>query len=460
MLKFRDEEGHMEYVWIYGPAVVLACIALFITYQFVDPAPPQRITIATGGPNGAYYAFGQRYREILARDGITLEVLETKGSLENIELLESPDAGVDVAFVQGGTESHAGGTTLQSLASVYYEPLWVFMDERVSLSHPSDLKGKRMSIGPQGSGTRALVLELSRDAGIDDGDLLISDLQGDAAVDALRSGSLDMMLLVASPSSKLVQRLLRIDGVKLLNFTRMDAYTRRHRYLSKLTLPEGAIDLSGNLPPNSVTLLAPTANLVAREDLHPALVDLLLEAANEVHGDGGLFEQPGAFPSPRFLVFPISDEARRYFESGPPFLRRTLPFWAATLIDRLALMLLPLIAIIFPLMRIMPPIYKWRVRRRVYKWYKQLRKLESDIQVGVHDDDTAAYGSELARIDSEVRKVKIPWAYAEELYQLRLHIRYVREGLNSQSSANGGTPRRSGTVKSQATSNDALEDAT
>jgi TRAP transporter TAXI family solute receptor len=433
---------------------------LFITYQFVDPAPPQRITIATGGPNGAYYAFGQRYREILARDGITLEVLETKGSLENIELLESPDAGVDVAFVQGGTESHAGGTTLRSLASVYYEPLWVFMNQRASLAHPSDLKGKRMSIGPQGSGTRALVLELSRDAGIDDRDLLISDLQGEAAVDALRSGSLDMMLLVASPASELVQRLLRIDGVKLLSFARMDAYTRRHRYLSKLTLPEGAIDLSGNLPPNSVTLLAPTANLVAREDLHPALVDLLLEAANEVHGDGGLFEQPGAFPSPRFLVFPISDEARRYFESGPPFLRRTLPFWAATLIDRLALMLLPLIAIIFPLMRIMPPIYKWRVRRRVYKWYKQLRKLESDIQVGVHDDDTAAYGSELARIDSEVRKVKIPWAYAEELYQLRLHIRYVREGLNSQSSANGGTPRRSGTVKSQATSNDALEDAT
>jgi len=460
MLKFRDEEGQMEYVWIYGPAVVLACVALFITYQFVDPAPPDRITIATGGPNGAYYAFGQRYREILARDGITLEILETKGSLENIELLESPDAGVDVAFVQGGTEGHARGTTLESLASVYYEPLWVFINQGVPLAHPSDIMRKRMSIGPQGSGTRALVLELSRDAGIDDSDLLISDLDGEAAVDALRSGSLDMMLLVASPASELVQRLLRIDGVKLLSFFRMDAYTRRHRYLSKLTLPEGAIDLSGNLPPNSVALLAPTANLVAREDLHPALVDLLLEAANEVHGGGGLFEQPGAFPSPHFLVFPVSDEARRYFKSGPPFLRRTLPFWAATLIDRLALMLLPLIAIIIPLMRIMPPIYKWRVRRRVYKWYKELRKLESEIQANVHDDDTAAYESDLARIDSEVRKVKIPWAYAEELYQLRLHIRYVREGLDNQSSANGGTPRRSDTLTSQAMSNDALEDAT
>ena len=460
MLKFRDEEGNMEYLWIYGPAVLLACIALFITYQFVDPAPPTRITIATGGPNGAYYAFGQRYREILARDGVTLEVLETNGSLENIALLESPDAGVDVAFVQGGTEGYARGKTLESLASVYYEPLWVFMNETVPLTRPSDIIGKRMSIGPQGSGTRALVSVLSRDAGIDDNDLVISDLQGEAAVEALRTGSLDMMMLVASPASKLVQRLLRSDGVKLLSLVRMDAYTRRHRYLSKLTLPEGAVDLSANLPPDDVALLAPTANLVVDENLHPALVDLLLEAANEVHVGGGLFEQPGAFPSPRLLVFPLSDEARRYFKSGPPFLRRTLPFWAATLIDRLTLMLLPLIAIIIPLTRIMPPIYKWRVRRRVYKWYKELRKLERGIQEGAHDDHGAEYHSELDRIDSEVTKVKIPWAYAEELYQLRLHIRYVREGLENQSSTIGRGKRRSDILNLQPVTNGDPEDAT
>ena len=450
----------MEYVWIYGPAVLLAGIALFITYQFVDPAPPTRITIATGGPNGAYYAFGQRYREILARDGVTLDVLKTNGSLENIALLESPDSGVDVAFVQGGTGEHARGNTIQSLASLYYEPLWAFVNETVPITHPSDIIGKRMSIGPEGSGTRALMLVLSRDAGIDDSDLVISDLQGEAAVDALRTGALDMMMLVASPASELVQELLRIDGVRLLSFARMDAYTRRHRYLSKLTLPEGALDLSKNLPSGDVALLAPTANLVVHENLHPALADLLLEAADEVHGGGGLFEQPGAFPSPRFLVFPLSDEARRYFKSGPPFLRRTLPFWAATLIDRLTLMLLPLIAIIIPLTRIMPPIYKWRVRRRVYKWYKELRKLEREIDEGVHGDDAAYYESDLGRIDSEVRKVKIPWAYAEELYQLRLHIRYVREGLDNQSSVNGRTPRPSDTPKSQAMSNDALEDTT
>jgi TRAP transporter TAXI family solute receptor len=459
MLKFRDEEGHMEYLWIFGPAVLLGFIALLITYQFVDPAPPHRITIATGGPQGAYYAFGQRYREILARDGVTLEVLKTDGSVQNIELLESPDASVDVAFVQGGTGGHARGDALESLASVYYEPLWVFVNESVAFSRASDIFGKRISVGPEGSGTRALVLELSRDSGIDDSALVISDLTGKAAVDALRTGSLDMMMLVASPESELVQELLRTDGVGLLGFARADAYTRRHRYLSKLTLPEGAIDLSENLPPNAVELLAPTANLVANNDLHPALVDLLLQAADEVHGGGGLFEQPGAFPSPRFLVFPLGEEARRYFTSGPPFLRRTLPFWAATLIDRLTVMLLPLIAIIIPLMRIMPPIYKWRVRRRVYKWYKKLRKLEGRIQEGVHDDDVAEFHSELERIDTEVRKVKIPWAYAEELYQLRLHIRYVREGLDKQPTTTSGAARRSEALEARAVKSSALEDA-
>lgn len=450
MLKFRDEEGHTEYLWIFAPAVVLGIVALFITYQFVDPAPPKQITIATGGPNGAYHAYAQRYREILARDDVTLQVLETDGSLQNIELLESRDSGVDVAFVQGGTGGHARVGTLTSLASLYYEPLWVFSGQAATFTNPSQIADKRISIGPPGSGTRALVLELFEDAHFSEDALQISDLSGKAAVEALRDGRLDVMMLVASPQSELVQELLKADGIALLEFARAEAYTRRHRYLSRLTLPEGAVDLSENLPKHDVALLSPTANLVANERLHPALVDLLLEAADEVHGDGGLFEQPGTFPSPRFLVFPLNDEARRFFESGPPFLRRTLPFWAATLIDRLALMLLPLIAIIIPLMRIMPPLYKWRVRRRVYRWYKELRNLERDIQDGLRDDNVAQYHAHLDRIEAEVRKVKIPWAYAEELYQLRLHIRYVHEILDNRPSR----PRERHTVE-----NGVLEDS-
>jgi hypothetical protein len=367
---------------------------------------------------------------------------------------------VEVAFVQGGTGGHARGDTIRSLASLYYEPLWVFLNETVTFVDRADIVGKRMSIGPKGSGTRALVTELLRDLGIDENDLVISDLNGAAAVQAMQDGSLDIMILVASPESELIQALLRTDGIRLQNFLRAEAFTRRHRYLSKVTLPEGAIDLSGNLPPEAVGLLAATANLAADEDLHPALVDLLLQAATEVHGDGGLFEQPRTFPAPHYLAFPLSEEAQRFFASGTPFLRRILPYWAATLVDRLLLMLLPLVAIIIPLMRIMPPIYRWRVRRRAYRWYKELRKLERGIQRGVHEDDVAAYSAELDRIESDVKKVKIPLAYAEELYQLRLHIRYVREGLDGQPRSTGAKSRRSQPLQTEAVKNDALEDAT
>ena len=218
MLKFRDEDGHMEFLWICAPAVLLGGIALFITYQFVDPAPPDRITIATGGPNGAYTAFAERYRDILAREGVTLEILETQGSLENIALLESPQSGVDVAFVQGGTGGHARGDTLRSLASLYYEPLWVFLNGATSVLRPGDIVGKRASIGPQGSGTRSLVLELLADAGVNANALVITDLEGEVAVDAIDNGSLDMMMLVASPESALVERLLRTEHAKLLSF--------------------------------------------------------------------------------------------------------------------------------------------------------------------------------------------------------------------------------------------------
>jgi TRAP transporter TAXI family solute receptor len=193
MLKFRDEDGHMELLWVFGPAVLLAAIALFITYQFVDPAPPKRITIASGGPSGAYYAYAQRYRDILAREGVTLDILQTNGSLENIELLESAEAGVDVAFVQGGTGGHAAGDTLRSLASLYFEPLWVFLGESVAFRTADDLAGMRVSIGPEGSGTRALALELMRDAGYAEADVAVSDLTGKAAVDGLRDGRLDSL---------------------------------------------------------------------------------------------------------------------------------------------------------------------------------------------------------------------------------------------------------------------------
>jgi TRAP transporter TAXI family solute receptor len=429
MPQSEDHEGHWDYLRIYGPAVLLAVVALAFAWQFVNPAPPDKITMATGGNQGAYFAFAHRYREILARDGVTLEVLETAGSLANIELLDGGDSRVDVAFVQGGTGRFARGDKLVSLASVYYEPVWIFVRGGLDLSSYSDIKDQRVSIGPEGSGTRVVALQMLEAIGIPESHVGISKLNGERAARALMAGELDMMILVASPESPLVARVLAAPDISVANFSRGDAYIRRHRYMSKLILPEGAIDLARNLPPEDVILLAPTANLVATRDLHPALVDLLLAAAVEVHREGGIFEEPGAFPSPRYVEFPLSEDARRFFESGTPFLRRVLPYWAATLVDRLLVMLLPLVAIILPLMRIMPPVWRWSMRKRVYRWYKELRTLERQVREGIPEEEMRRYLSELGRIDDDVKKVTIPWSYAEELYHLRLHIKYVREEL-------------------------------
>lgn len=429
----QDNGGRWEYARIYGPAVLLGLLALVVAYQFVGPPPPDRITIATGSRQGAYFAFAERYREILARDGVTVEVRETQGSVENIALLESPDSGVDVAFVQGGTGSYATGDELVSLASLYYEPMWVFYRRGMPHERVIDLIGKRVSLGPEGSGTRALAIQLLADNNLREDEIEISDLNGESAREALHTGRLDFLFMVASPERPSVRQLLESEDVALASFVRAETYTRVHRFLSKLTFPAGVVDMRADLPPHDVKLLAATANLVSRQDLHPAIVDLLLDAATEVHRDGGIFEEYAEFPSSRHLVFPQNEDAQNYFESGTPFLRRHLPYWAATLINRTLVMIVPLLVVILPLMRIMPPLYRWRMRSRVYRWYKRLRVLEGQIREGVlSSGDVEGYLSELKRIDHDVKNVSIPWAYAEQLYHLRVHINYVRETLESR----------------------------
>ncbi len=431
MDKTQYHESHADHLRIYGPAVLLAVIAFMVAYQFVEPAPPNRIVIATGEPDGAYHAFGEQYRNILAQDNVDLEVRLTAGSAENIALLESEDSEAQVAFVQGGTQTFAQTETLVSLATLYYEPLWIFHRSDAPLERLSDLAGKRVYVGPEKSGTRALALMLLSENSIGPGDLELSTLTGGDAIEALRADELDVLFMVASFKSSNVRLLLEADGIRLMSLERAEAYIRRHRFLSRQTLPQGAFDLAADLPPQDVTLLAPTANLVAQEDLHPALVDLLLQAADQIHGEGTVFARPGEFPSPQYVNFPLSPEASRFFEHGPPFLRRTLPFWAATLIDRLKVMLLPLIALAIPLLRSMPPLYQWRMRARVYRWYKELRMVERSVSEGVTPDQVNDHRSELDRIESEVQDVSVPSSYAKDLYHLRMHIGYVRGRLHS-----------------------------
>ena len=409
---------------IYAPAAFVVIAAFVLAFQFIKPAPPKHVVMATGGPEGAYYQFGRRYAAFLAREGITLQLRPTAGSVENLELLRSGE--VSLALVQGGVDDGQSDPGLFSLGSMYYEPLWLFSRKGLSVQRLGDLAGRRIAMGPEGSGTRALANRLLRDNGLaQTADWVAKG--GQSAVDELLAGRVDAAFFVMSAESALIRELLSHPQVVLADFVRAPAYTRRYRFLSALELPEGAYDLAANIPNRTVRLLAPAANLVSNTDLHPAVASLILQAASEVHREGGYFGDRGEFPSARLLAFPLSDEADHFYMHGPPLLQRFLPFWAASLVDRLKVMLLPLLVLLFPLIKVMPPIYTWRMRARVYRWYEELEKAEQQLTDG--DSDVATLLDELNRIETEVRQVKVPLSFTDQLFQLREHIDMVRRGV-------------------------------
>jgi len=419
----RHHKTLLEWIKVYGPVTALVIVGFLFAYQFVDPAPPKRLVISTGSADGAYTRHAQRYAEFLAARGIELEIRPSAGSIENLQRLA--DHEVDVGFVQGGTTDGFHDRGLYALGSLYYEPAWLFVRSQAPETLGA-LRGKRLAIGSVGSGTRALALTLLQDNQLGNEDLDLLELSGRAAADALRAGKVDALFLVVGPNSPLVRELLAAEDITLMNFRRAGAYARLHGYLSELVLPEGMIDLLANVPPQRVQLLAASANLVVHEDVHPALLDLLLQAADQVHSPGGWFEAPERFPADDLLVLPLSDEAKRYYRYGPPLLQRYLPFWAASMIDRLKVMLLPLVVILLPLMKIMPPIYSWRMRAKIYRWYKELEVVETAARDGA---DTDRLRTELARIGDEVARVHVPLSFASQAYDLRMHLDLVRQTL-------------------------------
>ena len=416
----------------FAPAIIVTLIGFLVAWQFVNPAPPRTIVIATGQKDGAYFQFAERYRELLAAEGIELQIRETAGSIENIRLLEDPHSDVDLAFVQGGVGAQAESDSIVSLASLYFEPLWVFYRGDQIINRLTGFSQKRMSIGAEGSGTRAVALTLLKDNHLDAASDYLLSMGNREGQEALMGGNIDAAFFVASPRSKLVQNLLRDKAINLMSFQRASAYTRRHHYLSQVTLPEGVIDLKVNIPPSDTALLAASANLVANDDFHPALVSLLLQIAAQVHGGGDLFEKPGEFPNARNLEFKLDDDAARYFKHGPPVLQRYLSFWTANLIDRLKIMMVPLVTLLIPLFKIMPPAYRWRVRKKIYRWYRELQALDIDHPERESDENRQSLLTRLETIEEEVRKVDVPLSYADELYDLRLHIGLVRSKLRAQ----------------------------
>lgn len=438
---FRREvsDGYRrELVRVWTPFLVLGVVALVATYVlFVEPPPPRRLTIATGQPTGRYHAFAEQYRAYLARFGITLEIRETAGSAENVALLLDPASGVSLAFVQGGALPPEARDRVSSLASVYREPLWIFHRGDRPAERLTDLAGKRLSVGPEGSGTRVVALRLLEDSGV------TADAQAAAGVpfeglpdpqaaEALLAGRIDAAFFVVGPGSAQVQSLLRADGVHLMHLRQHESFTRRYPYLTSVTLSEGLLDLERNLPPAPRSLLAPPAALVANDTLHPALIPLLLEAAEKAHEQGNLLDAPGEFPSARFVEAPLHPEARRYLEEGPSFLHRILPFWAASMVSRLKLMLLPLSTVLFSVFKIAQPLYTWRMRTRVYRHYEILHRAQQELSRPVDPARRAELIAMLRELEESLATVSVPLGAMADLYQLYLHLGYVRRRLEGE----------------------------
>jgi len=408
------------------PVFAIIAIGFGVAYQFVQPAPPGKVVIVTGAEDGAYFAYAQYYREVLARNDIELEIRPTSGSVENFHLLGNEDSDVDIGFVQGGIGNSDDAPDLQSIGSMYYEPLWVFHRGPARLDRLTQLAGKRLAIGPEGSGTRHLAKTILSANGLPTPTGKLSDLTGEPAADALLHGRVDAVILVASPRSPVVGRLLREPRVHLMNLAHASAYTRHFPYLGAIVLPKGGIDLKRNIPERDVNLVATTANLVVREDLHPAIVSLMTEAAKEAHSAPGLFQREDEFPQARNVDFPMNPEAARFYKSGPPLLQRFLPFWAANFVDRMIVLLVPLIALVIPLVRLLPALYDWRIRSRIYRHYGELKFLEDEVIKQPAAARAGGYLSRLDAIEEHVNRMPIPLAFHEQMYTLRSHIDLVR----------------------------------
>ncbi|MFK5925592.1 MAG: TAXI family TRAP transporter solute-binding subunit [Desulfuromusa sp.] len=415
---------------IFTPAIVLAIIGFVVAFQFVGPAPPREIVMATGSSGGAYASYGEAYAKILARDDITLKLINTSGSVENLKLLEDASSNVELAFVQGGLATLTDTDRLMTLGSLFFEPLWIFHSDQIDPKQLGDLQGLRIAVGAEGSGTKELSLELLRLNEVVSQNSTLLSFSSQNAADKLMNGDIDVACFVANPSSKTIMALLRSDGVQLMGIDRAEAYTMQYKYLHVLNLAEGVIDMVQNIPSSDRYLVAPAGQLVASSDLHPALIGLLLQAAEEVHYQGGLFEPAGEFPTPRFLDFPLSDEAKQYYKHGPPFFQRYLPFWIANFLSRMKIMLLPLLALLFPLFKIMPAIYRWRMRSRIYRWYAELEEIDSAINQEQSAQDVAHHSDRLDALEKKVCNISVPLSFTEELYQLRLHINLLRERLS------------------------------
>ncbi len=420
--------------WFYVVAVALIVLAMAAAVWWLGPLPPRVVVMTAGTPGSDYDLLAQRYQNILKRSGVELRIAGSAGGVENLRRLNDPLSGVSVGFAQGGLTDERMSPELDSLGTVFYQPLWFFRRGAVTGNQLGDLRGKRISIGPLGGGTRVLASQFLALNGVGQDVAQLLPFSAEEGGEALLRGEVDGAAMVASWDTKVVRKLLASPQVDIVNFPRADAYVALFPYLNKLILPTGVGDMAANRPAADVNLLAPKASLIVRRDLHPAIQYLLLEAATEIHSSPGLFQKAGQFPAAEREDLPLSRHARQFYRSGPPFLQRYLPFWLAVLASSLLVLLIPIVGVAYPLLRTAPALYGWHMRRRIFRLYGELKFIERELEA------TGAQPRELLRaqlteLEQRANRLRVPNAFAHFLYELRTHVNLVRSRLEGATAA-------------------------
>jgi len=429
-------------LWI----IPLALVLVWLLFRLLDPAPPKVLVMTTGSETGSYHQFGLAMQKELAKQDLELQLRTSRGSLDNLQLLTDGTGEAQIGLIQSGTEQllePAQRSRLVGLAALYHEPLWLFQRKGANITRLSDLEDKRVAVGSEGSGTWAVLKglyeernEVSRLELLNNG--LWRKMGSSAAADALVAGELDAAFLVLPADNRLVTRLAANPEITLINLSQADAFAARLHFLEALEVPKGLLNIAASMPPQDTKVLSPVAMLVGNQSFHPALTAVVLEAARKVLRDGNLLDKPGRFPAGEPMGLELSKEADYYHREGVPFLQRYLPFQVASAIDRYVVLVIPFIAIMFPLLKTMGPLYRWRVRARVYRWYEHLRRIDKLIYSGKIKQQYAQEIQGLKELETELNHVDVPLSYAHELYSLHLHVRYMIYRLESMQAEDEG----------------------
>ena len=411
------------------PILLLVVASFYLTSKFIEPSSKKEITIATGSIDGEYYNTALKYKEILEKQKVKVNILTSNGSMENIQLLNDKKA--DIAFVQNGIDSLKKQTEIKAIASIYYEPLWIFYkNDEYKMDYLIQLITKRVSLGREKSGTEDLALKMLNDNGINKENTQLLNNSTEEAKDLLIKGEIDAIFIVSSPNSKTIKELLENPDIKLFNFKRAKAYSRKYTFLESTPLYEGTIDLYRNLPNEDINLLSTTANLIVRNGFSDELTRLILKEIKKVHNKKELFEAANQFPNIENLTIDINEDADRYFTYGDTWLEKIFPYWIASNIDRLSILLIPLITLMIPLSKGFFPLYRWSIRSKIYKWYEQIHKIDLEAE-DAKNEELEKYLENIITLKKEIKaETKVPLSYMGEYYDLIMHLELIISKIN------------------------------